>query len=110
MSLRYAKYQKEGGDGLVNEIPVTCHKNGTLILLQCSILSQFRMLMLHKIYDTTFYLACKTATRHNYDWHPPLIGESAIRQSDQGFSPRAMRPEISAWNAGGPKANQSSPI
>jgi hypothetical protein len=35
----YAKCQLEGSERPVNEILVICHKNGTLILLQCSKLS-----------------------------------------------------------------------
>jgi hypothetical protein len=39
-----------------------------------------------------------------------LRRERPVFQSDQGFSPRLTRPEISAWNAGGPNANHSSSI
>ena len=35
----YAKCQLEGSERPINEILVICHKNGTVILLQCSKLS-----------------------------------------------------------------------
>jgi hypothetical protein len=37
--VRYAKCHWEAGEDRGNEILVTCHKNGTWILLQCSNLS-----------------------------------------------------------------------
>ena len=39
-SVGYARYQLEGLEHVVNEILVSCHKKGTVILLQCSNLSQ----------------------------------------------------------------------
>ena len=115
----------EAAHSLVNEILATCYKNGTLILLQCSILSQadrpFVAVMLvldekneHYTVDTgmpeakidtifgCFRLSVSLYGRLPKSFRP---GHSA-----QGFSPRPMRSEISAWNAGGPKANHSSPI
>ena len=43
----YTKYQMEGLDGRLNEIFVTCRKNGTVVLLQCSNLSQRREFSSH---------------------------------------------------------------
>src|SRR3981081_3313546 len=68
----------------------------------------------HKIKDCNLSRLCQQPERFRAKWATGSrrknlkAKESNRPQSAHGFSPRAMRSEISAWNAGGPKANQSS--
>jgi hypothetical protein len=66
----YAKCQLEGSERPVNEILVICHKNGTVILLQCSKLS-------HPVRDIDASVGCED----RLTWiHGALGAESKVRR------------------------------